>query len=109
MTTLIKYGNILKKKCPTDMPVKIRTVKMPYSNKSKILRDFGDSRYEDGYYLIRINNQDELHIQKDTLLHEWAHCMAGWDGIHSSHSKEWGICYAMVYRTMIEDLFKIPS
>ena len=75
---------------------------MPYSDKKKILRDFGETQDKEDHYLIRINKETELAVQKDTLVHEWAHCLVGWDDDHSSHSREWGIVYARIYREIIE-------
>lgn len=104
MLTLRQFGNELRRKFPSDRPIKVRTTKMPYSNRTeKILRDYGDTQDKNAHYLIRINKDSDLSIQKDTLMHEWAHCLAGWDNEHNAHSREWGIWYSKIYRAMIDD------
>ncbi len=103
MTTLIQFANKLRKKFPADRPIKVRTTKMPYSNKKDKLRSFGDATEYDTCYVIRINKESDIIIQKDTLLHEWAHCLAGWDDEHDSHTEEWGVCYSNIYREMVGD------
>jgi Zn-dependent peptidase ImmA (M78 family) len=103
MLTLTQFGNVLKKNFPLDRPVYIRTMKMPYSNKTRTDRDYGDANEYDTHFLIRINKDSELVAQKDTLMHEYAHCMAGWDDAETAHSKEWGVAYSDVYRLMVDN------
>ena len=47
MLTLTQFGNVLKKNFPLDRPVYIRTMKMPYSNKLRTDRDYGDANEYD--------------------------------------------------------------
>jgi hypothetical protein len=85
------------------MPVKLRVCQMPYGDKKKKLRMLGDSQEKEDCFIIRISNDETIYQQKDTLMHEWAHCMAGWDDDNDSHSDEWGICFAEIYRKFIGD------
>lgn len=103
MTTLIQFANKLRKAFPADRPIKVRTTKMPFTSKTFKKRLFGDTQELKTHYLIRINKDSEISIQKDTLLHEWAHCIVGWDEKHDSHSDKWGVCYSKIYREMVGD------
>jgi len=41
----------------------------------------------------------------ETLVHEWAHCIA-WKADHAElqdHGPSWGVAYAACYRTIIEE------
>lgn len=101
MLTLTQFGNVLKKKFPLDRPVRIRTMKMPYSDNKRTYRDYGDANEYTTHFLIRINKDSELVVQKDTLMHEYAHCVAGWDDEHDAHTKKWGVAYSDIYRLMV--------
>jgi|SaaInlV_100m_DNA_2_1039680.scaffolds.fasta_scaffold119634_1 hypothetical protein len=101
MLTLTQFGNVIKKHFPLDRPVHIRAMKMPYSNNKRTDRDYGDANEYDTHFLIRINKDSVLNIQKDTLMHEYAHCIAGWDDENDAHTKEWGIAYSDIYRLMV--------
>lgn len=103
MLTLTQFANILRKRFPADMPIKVRVTQMPYSDKDAGLRMYGDAQENDDHYLIRINKESDICTQKETLMHEWAHCLAGWDGESNAHTKEWGIEYARIYREIIGD------
>ena len=56
----------------------------------------------DKYYLIRINKNHATHIQKDTIMHEWAHCLVDWEK-GQDHSDKWALCYARIYRDIMEE------
>lgn len=103
MLSLIQFSNVLRKRCPANKPVKVRVTKLPYCDRKNNLRLYGDSLENDDHYIIRINKESDLLIQKETLMHEWAHCLAGWEDGKSPHSREWGIAYAKIYRIMVED------
>ncbi len=45
----------------------------------------------------------EFIIQKDTLMHEWAHCITEWNIEGDSHTDTWGVNYARIYRQMVGD------
>lgn len=61
----------------------------------------GDCRATPKGFAIRISEDDPLQSQKETLWHEWAHCMVGWTDKHQ-HTNAWGKAYAKIYR-MIQD------
>lgn len=65
--------------------------------------DFGETINNKDHYYIRINQRDTLRIQKDTLMHEWAHCLVPWDK-EPVHSDEWGIAYARIFQSFDEKL-----
>jgi Zn-dependent peptidase ImmA (M78 family) len=97
MTTLIQFANKLRKEFPCNIPIKVKTCIMPISNTETGDREFGDAIDYGTHYLIRINKEDPLSVQKDTLIHELAHCLAGWDDNSNTHSEKWGIIYAKIY------------
>jgi hypothetical protein len=66
------------------------------------VRDFGETINNTTHYFIKINKEDPLRIQKDTLMHEWAHCMVPWNS-SVNHSDEWALAYAKIYRSLDED------
>ena len=103
MLTLTQFANMLRKQFPTDKPIRVRRAQTPYSAVSDKIRIYGDAQENDDHYLIRLNKDHDLQTQKDTLMHEYAHCLAGWDGVHSSHNERWGIFYARIYRYMVGD------
>jgi Zn-dependent peptidase ImmA (M78 family) len=102
MLTLRQFANKLREEFPAEKPIKLRVTKVPLTIKEYNIRMYGDTKDNGDHYLIRINKDSDLSTQKDTLIHEWAHCLAGWDDDHSSHSKEWGIAYAKIYRKMVD-------
>lgn len=102
MLTFRQFTNDLKRKFPAEKPIKVRVTTLPLVSKDSDMRLYGDTQDNEDHYLIRINKDSDLTTQKDTLIHEWAHCLAGWDDDHSAHSKEWGIAYAKIYREMVD-------
>jgi|GEM_PF-2693963 len=98
MLTLKQFSDLLREKFPVDRPVRVRTCKMPLSDRNSGDRLYGDVQENADHYLIRLNKDHELCIQKDTLMHEWAHCMAGWENLENCHNEKWGICYARIYQ-----------
>ena len=103
MLSLTQFANVLRKKFPCSMPVRVRTCRMPITNKKEKLRGFGDASEYETYFIIRISNETDLSVQKDTLMHEWAHCVVGWEDNKETHSAKWGICYSAIYREMVGD------
>jgi hypothetical protein len=93
---------LLKEKCPADMPVKVRRVKVPDDR-------FGDCGQMDDHYIIRIcrNLKEEQAI--DILIHEWAHAIS-WEKCNSEdHCNEWGKAYSRVYRIFVKDILNRAS
>lgn len=102
--TFLQFANELKEKFPGDKPIKVRRCQMPYDTSlTPKKRLFGDCQEKKDHWLIRISKDDELHTQKDTLMHEWAHAVAGWEENKDSHSDKWGRVYAKIYREMVGD------
>ena len=99
-----KFANVLRRNFPCSMPVKVRRCKMPLIGDGSDAREFGDAQVKDNYYQIRINQDHDIYVQLDTLMHEWAHCLVNWtdDEDKSDHTDEWGETYATIYRTMVE-------
>jgi len=56
-----------------------------------------------GQYKIVIDRRTSWGVVRETLLHEWAHCMAGFTGEdeYKDHGAAWGKAYALVYREFI--------
>ena len=63
---------------------------------------FGETYKKPYGFLILINEQDTLHVQKDTLIHEWAHCLVPWSE-ELEHSDRWGVTMARIYRKVYKD------
>lgn len=102
--TFKQFVNFLKKHHKTLKRVIVkRTITELNTETVPPQRDFGETINNSKYYLIKINKKDPLRIQKDTLIHEWAHCMIPWKE-SPDHSDNWGIVYARVYRTIDEKL-----
>lgn len=55
-------------------------------------------RTDSGVYKIRLRAADPLHIQIDTLLHEWAHAVAFEGDGRWDHTPYWGQAYARLCR-----------
>lgn len=86
---------LLKKKCPADMPVKVRRLKVPDDR-------FGDCDQMEDHYFIRISNELEEEQAIDILLHEYSHALS-WDKCASEdHCNEWGKAYSKVYRIFVK-------
>ena len=63
----------------------------------------GDCTEITGGFRIRINKDDPLQLQKETLWHEYAHCRAGWSDKHQ-HTNAWGKEYARIYRAIQDEV-----
>lgn len=91
----------LQKDFPPSKPVKVVRKKTSYDPTSKA-RNIGECYNKQNYFYIRINPDYPLCVQKETLIHEWAHCLSDWDfGDNDPHTDEWGINYARIYRAMV--------
>ena len=104
--SVLRMVKRLERYCPTEIPVKV------------ILKDraalYGDTDRKHDHYRVTVEAGvsyviplpcGDLHSQKDTLVHEWAHCVA-WKADHSElqdHGTAWGLAYATCYRVVIED------
>jgi hypothetical protein len=98
--TFLQFVRFLKKHHKTKKPVIVKRVTTFLDKRFNPPEyDFGETINNGDHYLITINKEDPLRIQKDTLMHEWAHCMISWKS-SSHHPNEWGLAYAKVYRTI---------
>ena len=85
-----KLVRFLKSRCPPDLPVKVRRVKLGFS-----IDGFCD--FKEDHFLIRINRTLKEHEAIETLVHEWSHTLA-WNPDKDEHCDEWGKAYSRVYR-----------
>lgn len=93
---------LLREKCPADMPVKVRRVRVPNDR-------FGDCSQVDDHYIIRICNKLSETQAIDILIHEWSHAIS-WDKCRNEdHCNEWGKAYSRVYRIFIKDVLNRAS
>jgi len=100
--TFKQFVHFLRTKMPTPIPVKVRRTKMPLDKKRfPAEREFGDISDCEDHFIIRINKHDPLRIQKDTLIHEWAHCFEPFKDNTEHHSDKWGRIYARIYRICV--------
>lgn len=92
----------LKDKCPADLPVIVRRVKVPTDR-------FGDCNRLDDYYLIRICRDLKEEQAIDILIHEWAHAISWTKCTSEDHSNEWGKAYSRVYRVFLKEILNKAS
>lgn len=102
---LRKYTARLRRNLRPAFPVYIRQVKgLRSRKKDACLADA--SLYQGGegspYFLIRLDSSQSWDSLWESLLHEWAHCLAWCEGHQSldDHDALWGVAYAMVYKAM---------
>jgi hypothetical protein len=91
---------VLKKHCPTDLPVKVRRMKIPNDR-------FGDCDKGDGHYIIRISKALKEQQAIFILLHEWSHALCWNKCIANNHKDDdhcdyWGKAYSKVYRVYLK-------
>ncbi len=106
--TFREFVEKLRKKFPSDKPIRVRRTQMPFDKTlSPPKRLYGDADiFNKPYSTIRINKNIPLYYQKDTLMHEWAHCLSNPtdNDDDEGHSPAWGRAYARIYRHMIDDI-----
>lgn len=102
--TFRQFVNFLRKEFPTRRPVKVRRIKTELDTSLvPAQRDFGETDFYDECYIMKINREDPVRVQKDTVMHEWAHCLTP-EREREHHSDKWGIWYARIYRRVMEEL-----
>ena len=88
---------MLKEKCPADMPVIVRRMKVPKDR-------YGDCSKKEDCYVIRICREISEQQAIDILIHEWAHAIS-WDKCSSeNHCNQWGKAYSRVYRIFLKEI-----
>ena len=62
--------------------------------------------YVDDEYITRCNIYIErnmsLSMQRETLLHEWAHSLTLFGNDTDEHGDEWALAYGRIYRLFVE-------
>lgn len=88
----------LKQKCPADLPVRVRRVKVP--------KDIdGDCEHRDDHYLIRISNRLPEYAAIEIFLHEFGHALSWHKCLKEDHCDEWGKMYSRIYRVFLKEFF----
>ena len=93
---------LLKKKFPVDAPVTLYSRRTAICDKKRNLRYNGWCSFNGKRYFITVNKEDDSPTQVDTLLHEWAHLVAGWEERGREHSRKWGRAYADIYYYIVD-------
>ena len=99
----------LKERCPLTKPVVVYRVNRAIHGLSASMPDeakpephLGETTLVNGKFIIRISAIEPRQVQLDTLVHEWAHCVAYPDQLATrrtwTHDIHYGIAYAEVYR-----------
>lgn len=92
----------LRRQCPLRYPVRImrraRIAKNLWGEADRLKRRDGSTAF-----VIRIAHHDlstseGRATERDTLIHEWAHCMAWPEGRQRFHGSRWGRAFASAYR-----------
>lgn len=87
----------LRKRLPCTYPVVVAMVKIPAADNV-----LGYADFDDGKFLILLDDSMvdgtwHLHMLKECLAHEWAHCLV-WDVPNEpDHGPVWGSAYAKCY------------
>ncbi len=90
-----KVIRALRKNFPVGASVKVERLPM----KDDLL---GRACFTGKYFKIQVNSNQSNTVQYDVILHEWAHVCAI-DRAHS-HDATWGVIYADIYDTIVEQL-----
>lgn len=104
---VLRCIRVLKRECPLDVAVRIRT--LPQAEINKHHPDaprgvWGDCHINDsGVGVIRLSRDASQAVMLDTLLHEWAHLHdKGPPCARDDHRVSWGEAYSKVYRAWID-------
>lgn len=109
-----KWLGELKERVPLNKPVTVRRIKRPILAKcasaktpDKLEPQLGTTDLVNGKFLIQISAVESKATQIDTLVHEWAHCVA-YEAQRKSktvwtHDALFGLAYAQVYRAFYEE------
>ena len=87
--------------CPTPYPTKLRLFRG-----TERMGGHGYVEHGARHLTIYIDTREPMYACLDTLLHEMAHAVA-WkhqsvEKYYATHSDEWGISYAKIYRAYFE-------
>lgn len=94
--TTMNTTALLATRCPLPFPVEVTI--------EPIAGYWGQSWFDDEActYRIRINPKcSEPDLYRETLVHEWAHCMTTCE-CDDDHCEHWGVNYAACYRATVE-------
>ena len=91
MDLFAKLRDSLKAANPT-ITVSVRRCRVPQKN-------CGDCLRRKDRFLVRVDRNQPLQVQLDTLVHEFAHAIAylEWENTED-HGPEFGVAYASCYR-----------
>lgn len=90
---------ILQRELPADLPVVVLTENTPGAFASTSMEDVDGDGWADRY-VIRIDPGRGRTVAEDCLVHEWAHTLS-WEE-EEDHGDDWGMAYALVYRTLLK-------
>lgn len=96
MPTAMNTASLLAARCPLPFPVEV-TIE-PLSG------FWGQAWFDDErcVYRIVVNPKcSEPDLFRETLIHEWAHCMTTCE-CEDDHCEHWGVHYAACYRATVE-------
>jgi len=78
-------------------------VKLVLTKKVNDPEDFGSAECVNNGFLITIYTHYGLHVCIDTLMHEWAHVLAGWTNHHTEHTFKWGHWYTRIFQYLEQE------
>lgn len=94
---------ILRAEFPVEHPVKFRFVDLDAKKIFGYVSLYNQNRNKaKKYFVMSINKSTSWGIIVDTIIHEYAHIMS-WYLSKNDHDRQWAICYAKIYRRLIED------
>jgi len=108
----------LRAECPLVLPIRVvldRRAPPRFGDGGELIGWSYVGPEEDGFRIVVRERYYERGARRprrisaldarETLIHEWAHCMA-WHSDHSQlqdHGPAWGVAYASAYRAVVED------
>jgi len=99
LTTNTKWRRMLawlRREFPLQRPVTVRRLRL-------LGDECGTCVLERQRFRLEIASNQCSTLQRDSLLHEWAHAMTwfGADAVRQFHGPEWGLAYAKLYRRFL--------
>lgn len=91
----------LRKMVPTLLPVRVY-LRDSLEGNALGLASLKKSGGRAKHFVIEVKRAS-WQVMKDTLLHEWAHCLAWQEGneFYEDHGPEWGLAMSRVYQLMV--------
>ena len=92
----------LRAELPPAYPVTVRRGRVDPGNvaEASLSRVGGRKRF-----VIVIRREADFAEATDSLIHEWAHCLAWSDGhpVLTAHDEMWGVAFSRAYRCLFPD------